>query len=139
MPAEIPASHSDLLEKPVYGVLSTTFPNGEIQSTLVWVGHQDGYLYVNTKRGREKEKNVARDPRVTLMLVDTSNPWRYLSIRGRVDQVIEDGAVEHLDELTLKYLGQRHYYGNVEPPEALQGITRCILRIAPTKVMAVGL
>lgn len=138
MPASIPESHLDLLSNPVYGVLSTQFPNGEIQSTLVWVGHENGYLYVNTKRGREKEKNIARDPRVTLMLVDTSNPWKYLSIRGVVSEVIEQGAVEHLDSLTLKYLGQPKYYGFVEPPAALEGITRCILKIEPTKVMTVG-
>lgn len=138
MPAAIPESHLDLLSNPVYGVLSTQFPNGEIQSTLVWVGYQDGYLFVNTKRGREKEKNIARNPHVTLMLVDTTNPWKYLSIRGVVSEVIEQGAVEHLDSLTLKYLGQPNYYGFVEPPEALEGITRCMLKIEPTKVMTVG-
>lgn len=135
---EIPASHRDLLDNPVYATLSTLMPDGSIQSTLVWCDYDGKHLRVNTKVGRIKEINTRHDARVTLLLVDTTNPWKYLSIRGHVVDKTATGAFEHLDRLTKKYLGQDKYYGFVEPEEAREGITRCILKIEPDHVMANG-
>lgn len=135
---DIPASHRDLLDGPVYAVMSTHMADGSIQSTLVWCDYDGRHIRVNTKRGRVKELNLRKDPRVTLLLVDTTNPWKYLSIRGRVAETTETGAFEHLDKLTKKYLGQDRYYGFVEPLEAKQGITRCVFRIEPQQVMVNG-
>jgi len=127
-----------MLEGPVYGVLSTHMADGSIQSTLVWFNFDGEYIYVNTKRGRVKEKNVVNNPQVSLLAVDTTNPWKYISIRGRVVDIIEENTVEHLDKLTQLYLGAEHYYGVVEPEEALAGITRCIFKIAIDHSMTVG-
>ncbi len=135
---DIPASHRDLLDGPVYAVMSTHMADGSIQSTLVWCDYDGRHIRVNTKRGRVKELNLRKDPRVTLLLVDTGNPWKYLSIRGRVAETTEAGAFEHLDMLTKKYLGQDHYYGFVEPLEAKQGITRCVFHIEPQQVLVNG-
>ncbi|HEY9036424.1 MAG TPA: PPOX class F420-dependent oxidoreductase [Pseudomonadales bacterium] len=135
---DIPASHRDLLDGPVYATLSTLMPDGSIQSTLVWCDYDGKHIRVNTKLGRVKETNTRRDARVTLLLVDTTNPWKYLSIRGRVIDKTPVGAFEHLDRLTQKYLGQEKYYGTVEPEEAKAGITRCLMKIEPTHVMANG-
>lgn len=134
----IPATHVDMLEGPVYGVLNTHMPDGGIQSTLVWFNYDGEYVYINTKRGRVKEKNITANPQVSLLAVDTTNPWKYISLRGRVVDIIEENTVEHLDKLTQLYLGAEHYYGVVEPVEALEGITRCILKIAIDHVMTVG-
>lgn len=134
----IPESHLDLVNGPVYGVLSTHMPNGDIQSTLVWFDYDGEFIRVNTKRGRVKERNVVANPNVSLLAVDTGNPWKYIAIRGRVAHISEENTVAHLDGLTKIYLGQDHYYGTVEPPEALEGITRCILKIAVEHVMTVG-
>ncbi|TNF32596.1 MAG: PPOX class F420-dependent oxidoreductase [Gammaproteobacteria bacterium] len=134
----IPASHRDLLDGPVYATLSTLMPDGSIQSTLVWCDFDGRFIRVNTKVGRVKELNTRRDPRVTLLLVDTTNPWKYLTIRGRVVEKTTNAAFEHLDRLTKKYLGQEKYYGFVEPEDAKEGIVRCILKIEPEQVMANG-
>lgn len=134
----VPATHVAMLEGPVYGVFNTHMPNGDIQSTLVWFDYDGEFIYINTKRGRIKERNVVANPNVSLLAVDTTNQWKYISIRGDVVDIIEEGAVEHLDKLTKLYLGADHYYGVVEPVEALQGITRCILKIAIKHVMTVG-
>lgn len=134
----IPDSHRDLLDGPVYGVLSTHMADGSIQSTVVWCDYDGKHIAVNTKRGRVKERNIARDPRVTLLLIDTANPFKYLSIRGKVAEVVEHGAFEHLDKLTQKYMGQPHYYGFIEPETAKSGIVRCILKIELQQVMANG-
>ncbi len=138
MSAKVPATHIDMMEGPVYGVFNTHMPNGDIQSTLVWFNYDGEYVYINTKRGRIKERNVVANPNISLLAVDATNPWKYISIRGKVVDIIENNAVEHLDKLTKIYLGADHYYGVVEPPEALQGITRCILKIAINDVMTVG-
>jgi PPOX class probable F420-dependent enzyme len=127
-----------MLEGPVYGVFNTHMPNGGIQSTLVWFNFDGEYIYINTKRGRVKEHNVVKNPNVSLLAVDTTNPWKYISIRGKVIDIVEENTVEHLDALTKIYLGADHYYGAVEPVEALEGITRCILKIAIEHVMTVG-
>lgn len=138
MSATVPASHTDMMNGPVYGVFNTHMPNGDIQSTLVWFDYDGEYIYINTKRGRIKERNVVANPNVSLLAVDTANPWKYISIRGKVVDISEENTVQHLDKLTRIYLGQDHYYGVVEPVEALQGITRCILKIAINEVMTVG-
>lgn len=134
--SKVPASHVDMMTGPVYGIFSTHMSNGDIQSTLVWFDYDGEFVYVNTKRGRVKERNVVANPNVALLAVDTNNQWKYIAIRGEVVDIIEEGAVEHLDKLTKTYLGADHYYGVVEPVEALQGVTRCILKIAINNVFA---
>ena len=134
----VPASHREMLEGPVYGVLNTHMANGDIQSTLVWFNYKDGYIWVNTKPGRVKERNVQANPKVSLLAVDTTNPWKYISIRGKVVEIVKEGAFEHIDELTKIYLGQDHYYGTVEPEEAKEGVERCMFKIFIEKVMVIG-
>jgi PPOX class probable F420-dependent enzyme len=138
MSTQVPETHIEMLEGPVYGVLSTHMPAGSIQSTLVWFNYDGEYLYVNTKRGRIKERNIMLNPQVAILAVDTTNPWKYISISGKVIEVIEEGTVEHLDKLTQIYLQQENYYGVVEPEEALEGITRCIFKIAIENVITIG-
>lgn len=138
MSVVIPDTHKAMLTGPVYGVLNTHMPDGDIQSTLVWFDFDGELVRVNTKRGRVKERNVLANPNVSLLAVDTTNPWKYISLRGEVIAIDEENTVEHLDSLTQTYLGQDHYYGVVEPEEALEGITRCILKIKVNHVMTVG-
>ena len=102
----IPPEFLDLVTtKKAFANLATVMPNGSPQVTPVWFDFDGRYLRVNSARGRVKDKNMRRDPRVALSILDPDNPYRYLEIRGRVIKITEDGAVEHTNLLARKYLG----------------------------------
>ncbi|MFN8373721.1 MAG: PPOX class F420-dependent oxidoreductase [Anaerolineae bacterium] len=131
----IPDSHKDLLEGPVYVTLTTVMPDGQPQSSVVWWDGDDNYILINTARGRQKEKNMTRNAKVTIMAIDPQNPYRWLEVRGVVEDISEDGGVEHIEKLSRKYVN-RGYYGDFAPAERRQQETRLVVRIRPTKVLA---
>jgi PPOX class probable F420-dependent enzyme len=97
----------DLLERPLLAVLSTIMPDGSPQATPLWIDTDDSYIRINSARGRTKDLNMRRDPRVALVIVDDANPYRYVQIRGRVVKFIEgDVAREHINQLSQRYTGQ---------------------------------
>ena len=105
--AAIPSDKLDLFEKKTFAHLGTLLPNGAPHVTPVWVGY-DGEadrILVNTERGRQKERNVRRNPAVGLSMIDPDNPYRYLSVTGEVDELTEDGARDHIDQLARRYTG----------------------------------
>jgi PPOX class probable F420-dependent enzyme len=88
---------------------------------------------VNTARGRRKEKNVQADPKVGIEIMDPDDPYRYVSVRGEVVEVTEDGAVEHIDELTRRYFEQDEY-----PNKGEERGPRVLVRIEPDRVVTSG-
>ena len=126
--ATIPASHTDLLTKPTFAHLATLNPDGSPQVTPVWVDYDGANVVVNTARGRVKAKNLAREPRVAVSIVDPENPYRYLGIQGRVVEMTEKGGDAHIDKMAKKYLGKDTY------PFRAPGEVRVIVKIAPDKV-----
>ena len=87
-------------------------PDGRPQVTPVWVDVDGDQVIFNSAKGRQKDRNVRRDPRVAISIVDPENPYRYLEIRGRVIEITEQGAQEHIDKMAKKYLGVDKYpYG----------------------------
>lgn len=133
MNTSIPDSHLDLLTRPLLGVLSTIMPDGHPQSSLVWCGYDGEYAYVNTSRERQKGKNMARNPRVTLLVVDPEDIGRYIEIRGEAE-LIEDGALANLDELTRIYTRHPAFYGHIYPLARRGTETRVICRIHATRI-----
>ena len=115
----------DLFSKKAFAHLTTLMPDGSPQVTPVWVDYQDGYIMVNSARGRQKDRNIRRDTRVALSILDPENPYRYLQVRGRVVEMSETGADAHIDKLAFKYLGQEKY------PNRRPGETRVIYKILP--------
>ncbi len=105
----IPASHQDLFERESFAHFATLMPDGTPQVTPVWIDSDDGDVLVNTARGRRKERNVEADPKVGLSILDPDDPYRYVSIRGEVADVTEEGAVEHIDELARRYMDVEEY------------------------------
>jgi PPOX class probable F420-dependent enzyme len=96
----------DLLEQPNYAVVSTHNRNGSIHSTVIWIGLEDGdAVSINSAIGRLWPTNLQRDPRVTLLVYEANNPYRFVEIRGTA-QATSDGADEHIDLLSHKYTGQ---------------------------------
>jgi len=103
---QIPASHRDLVECPPVVTLTTVMPDGYPQTSVVWCDFDGECVRVNTMRGFAKERNLRRDPRVTLLCYDPGRALRYLEVRGTVVEMTEQGAAEHLDNLTSKYAGR---------------------------------
>lgn len=122
-----------LLREPSFCELATLMPDGSPQITQVWVDTDGEHILVNTKEGLQKERNVRRDPRVAVNVVDPTNAWRIAQVRGRVVRVTREGAAEQIDTLAQKYLGQDKY------PFGQPGDVRVILKIAPERINSIGL
>ena len=104
MPQTLSPGFKKLLREPAYCQLATLMPDGSPQNTQVWVETDGEHILVNTAEGRQKVKNVRRDPRVALNVVDPTNAWRIASVRGRVVDVTTEGADQLIDELAKKYV-----------------------------------
>lgn len=131
----IPATYLDLVECPRVAALSTVGPDGYPQTTVVWVDFDGECVRVNTMRGFAKERNMRRDPRVTLLCYDPSRPSRSLEVRGRVVEMTETGAAEHLDSLASKYEGRPiRYFGDAVDARFARTEVPVLCRIEPTHV-----
>ena len=107
-------------------------PDGRPQVTPVWCDYDGKYVIVNSARGRRKDRNMRRDPRVALALVDPDNPYRYIEIRGQVAEITEQGAEEHIDRMAKKYLGLDKY------PHRAPGEVRVLYKIRPEGFSSMG-
>jgi len=134
MIALIPETHQDLLERPIFVVATTVMPDGQPQSTVVWWDDEGDFVRINTARGRQKEKNLLRNPKITLMAVDPDDGYHWLEIRGVVDSMTEEGGVEHIEALSRKYNNGQGYYGGYTQKKP-EDETRLIVYIRPLKVV----
>jgi PPOX class probable F420-dependent enzyme len=132
MSQSIPDKYRDLFTKRAFASLATLMPDGSPQVTPVWVDLEGDLVLVNTARGRQKDKNMRRDPRVAMAIIDPENPYRYLEIRGRVAEITEEGADTHIDKMAKKYLGADKY------PYRQPSETRVIFKIQPERVNTMG-
>jgi len=117
-----------LFEGPNFAHLATVNADGSPQVSPVWVDVENGLIRVNTARGRVKDRNMTRDPRVALSITDLDDPYIRAYVQGEVAEATEEGAVEHIDDLSEKYDGVRPY------PRLEPGMVRVIYKIRPTKV-----
>ncbi len=129
----VPDDHLDLLTRPICGVLTTLGVDGHPQSSLVWVDFDGECARVNTTLERQKGRNLLRDRRVSLLVVDPDDAGRFIQIRGEAELVTE-GAVEHNDALTRKYTDHPRYYGYVYPVEREAVDSRVICRIHARRI-----
>ena len=128
----IPDKFRDLFEKKAFGQLATIMKDGTPQVTPVWCDFDGQYVRVNSALGRVKDKNVRRNPNVAISLQDPDNPYRYVMVRGKVEEITQDGADAHIDSLAKKYLGQDKY------PFRQSGEVRVIYKIRPDRVSSMG-
>ena len=128
----IPENYQDLLNKKAFAQLATIMPDGTPQVSPVWFEFDGKNIVINSAKGRVKDRNMRRDPRVGLDIQDPDNPYRHVSIRGRVVQITEDGADAHIDKLTKKYINQDRY------PYRGQGEVRVIYKIEPEAAHTMG-
>ena len=125
MPNVIPDQFRDLFQKRAFANLATLMPDGRPQVTPVWVDYEGGRVIVNTAKGRQKDRNMRRDPRVSLSISDPDNPYRYVEVRGKVTEVTENGADAHIDKMAKKYLDKDKY------PFRKAGEVRVLFKITP--------
>jgi len=102
------------------------------QVTPVWVDFENGNILINTAEGRAKLRNVTKNPKVAISVTDSSNPYRMVSVRGRIAEHTTQGADEHIDKMAMKYLGMDKY------PFRAPGEKRVLLKIRPEYVTYVN-
>jgi PPOX class probable F420-dependent enzyme len=112
--------------------LATLMPDGSPQVTPVWFLYENGKFFVNTARGRVKDRNMTQSAQVALSIVDPENPYAHLAVRGKIVRSTEEGADASIDALAKKYLGQDKY------PFRQPGEVRVLYEIQPTSVSAMG-
>jgi PPOX class probable F420-dependent enzyme len=125
--AELTEGVRRLLEEPNLAHFVTLMPNGSPQVTPLWVDHDGTHVLINTAEGRQKPRNLARDPRVALSVVDRNSPYRYVQVRGRVVEITREGAFEHICKLSEKYTGSANY-------PRRQGEQRIIVKVLPEHI-----
>lgn len=130
--AVVPESHADLLRSTVDVVLTTVSPLGYPQSTLVWCSYDGSHVLLNTGIGYQKERNMRKNHRVSVFAYDQQNHLRWIEVQGDTE-LIEEGAVEHLNKLSLEYTGKGDFYKDVMPELSGKEV-RVIVRVTPTMV-----
>lgn len=132
MAAHIPESFKDLFSKVAFANLGTVMPDGSPQVTPVWCNFDGTNIWINSAKGRVKDKNMRRNKKVALSIQDPDNAYRHLSLQGEVVEITEQGADDHIDKLTKKYLNKDKY------PFRGPGEVRVIYKIRPEKVTTMG-
>ncbi|HET7828988.1 MAG TPA: TIGR03618 family F420-dependent PPOX class oxidoreductase [Candidatus Limnocylindrales bacterium] len=135
-PVAFPPAFLDLVECPPVAALTTLMPDGSPQTSVVWCDREGDVVRVNTMRGFAKERNMRRDPRVTLLCYEPREPLRSIEIRGLVESMTQDGALDHLDAIASKYLGRRvRYFGDCVPAALATTEVPVLCRIRPLRVV----
>ncbi|MCZ7414982.1 MULTISPECIES: PPOX class F420-dependent oxidoreductase [unclassified Streptomyces] len=123
-----------LLDSKVFIVVATVQPDGRPQVSPVWVKRDGDDVLFSTTVGRRKEKNMRRDPRVSVVVQPADAPYNYAEIRGTATMTTEGGQ-ELIDELSTKYVGKKYSEFN---PASAQEPERVVVRITPERVVGMG-
>jgi PPOX class probable F420-dependent enzyme len=129
--AKLDEKQIQFLEQPFVGVVTTLREDGSPHSTVVWVDVDDGVPSFNTAAGRAKPRHLEHDQRAALVVVDPSDPYKWVAVDGRAE-VTTEGADPQIDKLAKKYLGKDEY------PSRRPGEQRLKVRITPEHVTASG-
>ncbi len=137
---DLPAQYKQLLSDPVTASLTTVSDKGEMQVTPVWVGNDGTYLELNSARGRLKDRNLRANGKVTLLLMNPKNPYHWISINGKVVDIIDeddkargDLATKSIDSLAVRYVNQTPY-----PFRDPKGEVRVLYKVEPTQILTFG-
>jgi PPOX class probable F420-dependent enzyme len=125
--ATLPDRVRELVDDVNFGVVATVNADGSPQTSVLWIKRDGDDLLFATVRGRRKERNMARDPRVSVTVINAQDGYEYAEIRGTVS-ITEEGGRELINDLSRKYVGSDF---RVEPPE----IVRVVVRVTPAHVV----
>jgi len=132
MAGVIPEKYLDLFNKKAFANLATLNSDGTPQVTPVWVDYDGSHVLVNSARGRRKDKNMEHNRAVALSIQDPDNPYRYLEVRGHVEEITEQNADRHIDQMAKKYMGVEKY------PGRHPGEVRVLYKIKPERTSHMG-
>jgi PPOX class probable F420-dependent enzyme len=127
----IPESHRTLLDGNVDVILTTISKKGYPHSSMIWCSYDGKNILLNTGIGYQKERNMRRNPNVSVFTYDPKKPEKWISVSGTVE-LVSEGALEHLNMLCYKYTGLRDFYRDLMPE--LSGEKRVIVKITPRRV-----
>lgn len=130
MPAEVPESHVDLLNRPVFAHLATVRPDGSPQTQVMWFVWDGERIRMTHTKTRQKYRNFQREPRLALSIADPDNPYRFLEIRGSVERIEDDDAEASF------YRSLQERYGRLYPIS--DAAVRVVVTIRPERFIAHG-
>ncbi|NCF68737.1 MAG: PPOX class F420-dependent oxidoreductase [Chloroflexi bacterium] len=138
MSEQIPESHRDLLAGPVNVVLTTVMPDGQPQTTPIWCNLEGDMVLISTMKQFRKAKNMRGNPMVTLLAYRLKEPLRNIEVRGRVVEMSEEGAEDHLNELNMLYGAGPNFFGDSVDAELRHKFTPVKVKIQPVRVRVEG-
>jgi PPOX class probable F420-dependent enzyme len=130
VPAELPESHADLLDRPLFAHLATVRPDGSPQTQVMWFRWDGERILMTHTKTRQKYRNFQTEPRVALSIAEPENPYRFLEIRGKVEKIEDDDAEASF------YQGLQERYGQSYP--IADAPVRVIVTIRPDRFLAHG-
>ncbi len=130
--ADLSDDTREILKKKAFVHVGTLMGDGAPQVSPVWVNLDGNDILFNTAAGRLKPTNLQRDPRIALSVIDPDNDYKSVLIRGKVTEITEDGADEHINSLAKKYMDKDVY------PFRQDGEVRLIVRVEPEREMVMG-
>jgi PPOX class probable F420-dependent enzyme len=136
MSAKIPEAYRDLLDRPIIVALATLMPDGQPQVTPVWCSYDGTHIIVNATANRQKHRNMVARPQVTVMAFDPDNQFRFIEVRGIVEEITADGGGESMNELAMLYTGKPKRYGIEAPAREVE--ERLLYKIKPVHVTCKG-
>jgi PPOX class probable F420-dependent enzyme len=102
---QVPAELVDLLTGSTLGHVTVITPRGALLTHIMWVDYEDGRLLTSSRVGSAKGKALRADPRIAVSVVDRANPWRWVSVSGRVVEIRPDEGLAFIDKLSRRYTG----------------------------------
>jgi len=107
-----------------FAAVTTALPSGMFQTQVLWVGVRDGAVVLNTEVHRKRYENLQRDPRITVLIRDEADPYRYAEVPGEVTRTTTGPeAREHIDELSRKYEGEDYPSDAIKSERVILGVT----------------
>ena len=128
--ADLDPSQLELLDKPIYVTVATARESGPPHLTVIWADRDDTHVYINSAKGRIKDRNLRARPEVSVMAINPESPYHWLSIEEDPERAAEVTA--HIDDLAEAYLNKRPY------PTRQPGEIRVKYKIEPTRIIAFG-
>ncbi|HTI29514.1 MAG TPA: pyridoxamine 5'-phosphate oxidase family protein [Methylomirabilota bacterium] len=122
---QVPAELVDLLTGSTLGHVTVVTPKGNLISHIMWVDYEDGRVMTSSRVGSAKGKALRADPRVSISVVDTANPWRWVSVSGRVVEILPDTDLVFIDKMSRRYTGRDY---------VMRDMAREVFVIAPERV-----
>jgi PPOX class probable F420-dependent enzyme len=137
--ADVGPAHLELLDKPIYVTVATLRASGPPHLTVIWADRDDTHVYINSAKGRIKDRNLRARPEISIMAINPENPYHWISIEGKVVEIVDEEdpkraeeVTKHIDDLAWAYVQKRPY------PTRQPGEIRVKYKVEPSRIVAFG-